>query len=95
MAAINNTAAQFFVAPGGEVTPRAAPIDFATRRAVFDRDGGRCRQCRAEVRLFRRFAGDPFVGEVDHIIPRSRGGQNDPRNLMLLCRQCNRQKSNR
>jgi len=33
--------------------------------------------------------------EVDHIVPRTKGGTNDPSNLQVLCVRCNRGKSNR
>ena len=33
--------------------------------------------------------------EVDHIVPRSKGGTNGPDNLQALCAPCNRGKSNR
>jgi 5-methylcytosine-specific restriction endonuclease McrA len=32
---------------------------------------------------------------VDHVIPRSRGGEHDPRNLVACCKTCNSVKSNR
>lgn len=65
--------------------PNTQGIPEHVKVAVFQRDGGQCRQC--------GYAG-PYV-EYDHIIPRSKGGQNTVENIQLLCRQCNLKKSNR
>ncbi|MCY4392255.1 MAG: HNH endonuclease signature motif containing protein [Chloroflexi bacterium] len=48
---------------------------------------GRCGGCRSHFE-FRRF-------EVDHVIPRSRGGTDHIGNLQLLCGHCNRIKGDR
>lgn len=53
------------------------PIDSATRRAVYARDGRACRKCS------RRDALD-----MHHIQPVVEGGTNEPENLIALCRKC-------
>ena len=57
------------------------------KHTLFGIQEGKCNGC--EV-LF------PFRNmTIDHIIPRSRGGTDDPDNLQLLCGACNSTKSNR
>jgi hypothetical protein len=56
-------------------------IPVEVRKAVFDRDGGRCRNC-----------GSNFDIQYDHIIPFSMGGASTVENLQILCAPCNREK---
>ena len=51
-----------------------------SRRAVFLRDHGRCQYC-----------GSP-AEDVDHIVPRSRGGAHRWENVVAACRRCNARK---
>lgn len=59
---------------------RRAPL---TRRAVFLRDGHSCQYCgrRAE--------------NLDHVIPRSRGGEHTWENVVACCTRCNTTKRDR
>lgn len=52
-------------------------VGHGIRREIFKRDRF-CTNC-----------GSEFSLEVDHILPKGLGGDNDLRNLRLLCRQCN------
>jgi 5-methylcytosine-specific restriction endonuclease McrA len=94
MASINGVTAAFFVRRNGAVMSKDKRVSPAMRLTIYERDGGVCVECGDCVRKFARHRGDPFVGEVDHIVPRSRGGRTEPRNLRLICRLCNRRKSN-
>lgn len=60
------------------------PIPKELRRAVFERDGFRCRHC-----------GDQFELHADHIYPESKGGATTLDNLQTLCRVCNFRKGKR
>ena len=37
--------------------------------------------------------GKPSILTIDHIIPQTLGGGNDPRNLIPLCKKCNRSRA--
>ena len=54
-----------------------------TRRAVFARDGWICQYC-----------GSP-AENLDHVIPRSRGGLHNWENVVAACRRCNTRKEDR
>jgi HNH endonuclease len=49
---------------------------------IWERDGGRCVWCSAEVW--------PSDRTVEHLLPRSRGGGDGAHNLLPACRACNR-----
>jgi len=61
--------------------PRRRALPRAVRRAVFERDGGRCVEC-----------GSRFELQYDHVIPLALGGADTVANIQILCAPCNRVK---
>lgn len=57
------------------------------------RDGTTCRFCAGPVDM--ALTSGPMRPSVDHILPRSLGGNDEPANLQLLHLRCNIRKSNR
>ena len=55
--------------------------------AVAKRADNRCEYCRAPEQVFN------FSFEVEHILPRSLGGDSSPENTALACESCNLHKS--
>jgi 5-methylcytosine-specific restriction endonuclease McrA len=54
-----------------------------SRRGVFVRDGGECQYCGSRAE------------SIDHVVPRSRGGQHVWENVVAACRRCNTSKRDR
>ena len=54
-----------------------------SRRAVFARDGHRCQYCNRTAE------------NIDHVVPRSRGGPHAWDNVVASCRSCNARKEDR
>lgn len=63
------------------------PISGSKRYTVISKSAGRCVACGVSSRKV------PL--DVDHIMPKSRGGTDDISNLQALCYECNRQKRDR
>jgi len=60
-----------------------------------ERDGTDCSICHELVDMTLKRADSFLCPSIDHVIPRSRGGTNEPQNLALAHLSCNRQKSNK
>jgi 5-methylcytosine-specific restriction endonuclease McrA len=88
--------ASFFVDANGIVIPKAKKLTFAIKTKIFNRDHGKCKICLSDVSFFSGNTVSPFKkktnAHVDHIFPRSKGGQYDETNLQLLCVSCNTSK---
>jgi 5-methylcytosine-specific restriction endonuclease McrA len=63
------------------VPPRARTA--LTRRAVFARDNWACQYC------------GKAAENVDHVVPKSKGGEHAWENVVASCRRCNQRKENR
>lgn len=63
-----------------------APTSTSLWESLYDEQGGKCNGCGLEVE--RNL-------EIDHIIPKSKGGSDTRENYQLLCGNCNRIKGNR
>lgn len=63
---------------------RDRSIPESIKKIIWDRDGGKCVLCGSTVDL-----------EFDHDIPFSKGGSNSTENIRVLCRSCNRKKSDK
>lgn len=60
--------------------------------ALMHREKGRCALCGTDLTHVYGIDKKP---QIDHIVPISKGGSNDPTNLQLICHECNQKKGNR
>lgn len=58
-----------------------------TKHGLYRREEGRCAYCGRQISLMK--------STIDHILPKSKGGDNSWTNLVLACRRCNLRKGNR
>jgi 5-methylcytosine-specific restriction endonuclease McrA len=68
----------------GPSEPPRPKISVRLRMAIYKRDGMACMVCGADEPL-----------SIDHIVPVSKGGGNEPENLQTLCKPCNTSKGDR
>ena len=59
-----------------------------TRDSIMERDSGLCQHCLEQGLLIP-------AAEVDHIVSRANGGNDDSTNLQAICRSCHSKKTNR
>ncbi len=57
--------------------------DYPTRSMIYKRDDNECQYCGSKTNL-----------TIDHVIPRSRGGEDTWENLVTCCASCNSKKGN-
>lgn len=86
-----NSVSESFALPSVIVLNRYVKFRFSyvscSRVNLFHRDHGQCQYCGKSQ--------DPKLMTIDHVIPRSRGGENTWENLVVACKKCNQRKGNK
>jgi len=59
-----------------------------SREAIFERDGYRCHICRKQIPRRAKYP-DPLSPSIDHLVPLSRGGEDEPANVAAAHVVCN------
>ena len=72
----------------GNAPLRSWWISTGSRLMIYHRDGWRCQLCGDPVDMCAEPSA-PIAPALDHIVPRSRGGNDDPDNLRLTHSLCN------
>ena len=59
------------------------------REAICATQGWKCAYCRRPMRKEGRSPHDDGIATLDHVVPRSKGGQTQRKNLVAACLKCN------
>jgi hypothetical protein len=83
--------AKFFADTKGNVVTKAKPIKESFRTTFLSSFKMSCSLCGVIVsrHIKRSFLNEIPCAHIDHVLPRSRGGQNEISNLRILCERCN------
>ena len=73
-----------YAKPYLDTSGERAPIPGNVRNMLLAISGYKCQKCGSRESL-----------EIDHVVPHSWGGSSGMENLQVLCRRCNREKSNK
>lgn len=69
------------------MSARRGRIPSVVKDMVLRRTGGRCWYCGCALN-----GAGQLSNHIDHVLPVSKGGGNDPDNLVASCRNCNTEK---
>ena len=89
--------ATFFVTPSGVAIKKAKRLNGSERWKILHKLPLVCVECKSDVVILKPrniWVGDKQA-HIDHILPVSRGGQNDLSNLRVLCGYCNMSKGSK
>jgi len=74
-----------YLLSGNEKYLNIRAFDENTKRSVYTAQGGKCAKCGKDFKITEM--------EADHITPWSQGGKTEKDNCQMLCKECNRRKS--
>ena len=86
--------AKYFVTPSGEISIKENPyIPTQLVMKTYELYDMKCSHCGEPVRRGGLYdypnSGQRRCGSIDHILPVSRGGRHELKNLRVLCKSCN------